>query len=236
MNIVGVNMDISASAVEFGKVRDFKGFLGDLLAVLNMPKVLDLLDRGIRKISFVLDYHKIRFASVKGLITTASEETWSVIGDNNKKIGWIKAMFVDEHFFLFGDGYKLLNFDLLEKIFVLKEDKKDSKEAQKIIINEKNKVIKYLKGEVKKLEIDPNLALVIREWMIPIEPIKFYISDDVANEFKRFVNKLAESYSNDYPLPGIGDIIENVKVVEDTVYEGYDKFKLDWSKLIKKEG
>ncbi|MGQ4891853.1 MAG: hypothetical protein ACP6IP_05100 [Candidatus Njordarchaeia archaeon] len=220
-------------AVEFKNVRDFKGFIRDILVILNMQKVIDLLGiRGLREVSLILNNHKVLFVSVNGILATANEETWDLFGDSGVRIGSIKTTFIDEHFFLFGEGWKFLTRELIDDIFVLKDDKKASKEAQKLVEEEKSKAIQILERGIKKVEFDPNLALVIREWAVPIEPIKFFFTKYASSAFKKFVKKLAESYKNEYPIGNIEEIIKKIRKIEEETYLGYNKFKIDWSKII----
>jgi len=218
--------------IEFHKVGEFEEFLKDLAYVLNMPKVLSILSES--SIKLILDNHRILLSRAEGFNSVAEREEWIIMGKKGGYLGKIVGEYIDEHFFVFGEGWRFLyDKELIELIFRIDEKYEDNKEAKNLMEEEKEKALNYAEGKTDTLTINQNIALFIKHWAIPIKPVKIELKEPLPEKFIKFMKKLSQEYENKPPLPILKEIAEKVEIMDVETYLGYEIHKVDWDKVIK---
>ena len=217
--------------VLFEKVRDFEKFLTDLANILNMEKVREKFR--FQKIKLYLESQKVETLGTNdGKIQGGGiTQTWVVIDNTNGKIGEINATLLTPMFFVLGDGWKLIkDHILIESLFEPNQDGKKNKEALKMIEREKEKLKKMVKGELED-RLDHNLALFLKNWYVPIQPVAFEIFDHVDGSFVKFMERLSKNYENEFPVKGLDEIVPNLIKISIEVGEYPISDYIDWNKI-----
>ena len=220
-------------SIEFRGVRNFRAFLGDLLNILNLDKVKSLV--GESKFKIYLKSQRIESLAYNesDIVGGGVTETWGLMGEKNGKIGEIQATLLTTYFFVLSDGWKLLNSKMVDELFQPNEEAKYNREAMKLIKLEKEKLLKRLqeKETDQDYRIDHNVALFLREWYVPIEPVKFEVIGELNPKFIKFLERLAEEYNNDYPISDLEPIVKNLRKVSIEIVDYKLPESVDWSKI-----
>ncbi len=221
------------TSIEFKGVRNFRAFLGDLLSILNLDKVKALI--GESKFKIYLKNQRIESLAYddSDIVGGGLTETWGLLGEKKGKIGEIRATLLTPYFFVLSNGWKLLNNKMLEELFQPNDEAKYNREAMRLIKLEKEKLSKKLEEKYynKAHKIDHNVALLLKEWYVPIEPVKLDIFSELNQKFIKFLERLAHEYKNEYPISDLGSIVSNLKKVSIEIIDYKLPKSVDWSKI-----